>query len=121
MRNQGSGASAATRLRYYISTDSTITTSDTMFATDSVITLSSSSFSDESIIPFAPSTPGTYYYGACVDSVTGESDETNNCSAADNSSSKRQRLLDRSGRAHRPDRDSQRPDKDRPVLERADV
>ena len=82
VRNQGSGASAATRLRYYISTDSTITTSDTMFATDSVITLSSSSFSDESIIPFAPSTPGTYYYGACVDSVTGESDETNNCSAA---------------------------------------
>lgn len=28
----------------------------------------------------APSTPGTYYYGACADPVTGESDTTNNCS-----------------------------------------
>ena len=82
VRNQGNGASEATKLRYYISTDSTITTSDTMFATDLVSTLSSSSLSDESIIPFAPSTPGSYYYGACVDSVTGESDATNNCSAA---------------------------------------
>ena len=30
----------------------------------------------------APSTPGTYYYGACVDAVTDESDTTNNCSAS---------------------------------------
>ena len=30
----------------------------------------------------APSTPGTYYYGACVDAVTGESDTTNNCSGS---------------------------------------
>ena len=27
----------------------------------------------------APTSPGTYYYGACVDAVTGESDTTNNC------------------------------------------
>ena len=82
VRNQGNGASASTRLRYYVSTDSTITTSDTFFASDLVGTLSSSSFTDKSIIPFAQSTPGAYYYGACVDSVTGESDTTNNCSAA---------------------------------------
>ena len=30
----------------------------------------------------APDTSGTYYYGACVDSVTDESDTTNNCSAS---------------------------------------
>ena len=30
----------------------------------------------------APSTAGTYYYGACVDTVTGESDTTNNCSGS---------------------------------------
>ena len=30
----------------------------------------------------APSTVGTYYYGACVGSVTGESDTTNNCSSS---------------------------------------
>ena len=28
----------------------------------------------------APSAPGTYYYGACVDAVPDESDTTNNCS-----------------------------------------
>ena len=30
----------------------------------------------------APSTAGTYYYGACVDAVTDESDITNNCSTS---------------------------------------
>ena len=30
----------------------------------------------------APSTAGTYYYGACVDAVADESDTTNNCSAS---------------------------------------
>ncbi len=29
-----------------------------------------------------PSSPGTYYYGACVDAVTGKSDTKNNCSGA---------------------------------------
>ena len=29
----------------------------------------------------APSSPGTYYYGACVDAVPNESDTTNNCSS----------------------------------------
>ena len=31
----------------------------------------------------APDTSGTYYYGACVDAVTDESDTTNNCSASE--------------------------------------
>ena len=30
----------------------------------------------------APTTPGTYYYGVCVDSVPNESNTANNCSAA---------------------------------------
>ena len=30
----------------------------------------------------APETAGTYYYAACVDAVTDESDTTNNCSTA---------------------------------------
>ena len=30
----------------------------------------------------APATTGTYYYGACVDSVTDEFDTTNNCSGS---------------------------------------
>ena len=82
VRNQGSSSSASTTLRYYRSTDATITTSDTSVGTDSVSGLNASGSSPQSISLTAPSTPGTYYYGACVDSVTSESDSTNNCSAA---------------------------------------
>ena len=82
VRNQGNGPSGSTTLRYYRSTDSTITTSDTPAGTDSVSRLDGSESGDESISLDAPSTPGTYYYGGCVDSVTDESDTTNNCSAA---------------------------------------
>ena len=82
VRNQGSGPSAATTLRYYRSTDATITTGDTEVDTDAVGTLAASGTSDESIDLTAPSSTGTYYYGACVDDVTGESDTSNNCSSA---------------------------------------
>ena len=82
VRNQGNGESGSTTLRYYQSSDSTITTSDTSVGTDSVARLNASATSAESIGVTAPSTAGTYYYGACVDSVTDESDDTNNCSAA---------------------------------------
>ena len=82
VRNQGSGPSAATTLRYYRSTDATITGTDTQVGTDAVGALSASGTSDESIDLTAPSSPGTYYYGACVDDITGESDTSNNCSSA---------------------------------------
>ena len=78
--NDGDGAAAATTLRYYRSTDATITTSDTSVGTDAVGTLAAAGTSSESISLTAPSTAGTYYYGACVDTVTGESDTTDNCS-----------------------------------------
>ena len=82
VRNQGNGESSFTTLRYYRSTDSTITTGDTAVGTDSVSRLSASGTSAESISVTAPSTEGTYYYGACVDSVTDESNTNNNCSVA---------------------------------------
>ena len=82
VRNQGNGTSEFTTLRYYRSTDSAITTGDTKVGTDSVFRLDATESSDESISPNAPSTPGTYYYGACVDSLSDESDTTNNCSGA---------------------------------------
>ena len=82
VENDGDGASPATTLRYYRSTDSTITTSDTAEGTDAVEGLAASGTSSESTVLTAPSTPGTYYYGACVDTVTGESDATNNCSTS---------------------------------------
>ena len=82
VRNEGAGAAAATTLRYYRSTDATITTSDTSVGTDSVGALAASGTSAESISLTAPATAGAYYYGACVDAVTDESDTTDNCSAS---------------------------------------
>ena len=78
--NNGDGASPATTLRYYRSTDSTISTSDTQVDTDTVSALDPDDDDEESESLTAPSTAGVYYYGACVDSVAGESDTTNNCS-----------------------------------------
>ena len=82
VRNQGTGRSASSTLRYYRSTDVTISTSDTQIGTDGVFGLSASSTSAEWISLTAPSSAGTYYYGACVESVSGESNTGNNCSAA---------------------------------------
>ena len=82
VRNQGNGSSDSTTLRYYRSSDSAITTGDTEVGTDSVFRLDTAESGDESVSVTAPSSPGTYYYGACVESVSGESDTTNNCSAA---------------------------------------
>ena len=81
VRNQGDGSSAATTLRYYRSADSTISSSDTAVGTDPVGGLAASGTSAESTSVTAPSTAGTYYYGACVDSVSGESNTGNNCSS----------------------------------------
>ena len=80
VRNSGAGRSASTTLRYYRSSNSTIATSDTEVGTDSVSGLSASGTSAESISLRAPSSAGTYYYGACVASVSGESNTNNNCS-----------------------------------------
>ncbi len=82
VRNQGTGSSAATTLRYYHSSNATISASDTEVGTDSVNGLSASGTSAESISLNAPSSAGTYYYGACVASVSGESNTDNNCSSA---------------------------------------
>ena len=81
VRNRGDGESGSTTLRYYRSSNATISRSDTQVGTDSVSGLSASGTSAESVSLTAPSSAGTYYYGACVDSVAGESDTDNNCSA----------------------------------------
>ena len=82
VQNDGNGESAATTLRYYRSADGTITTSDTEVGTDAVGGLAASGSDSQSVELVAPSEPGTYHYGACVDAVAGESDTTNNCSTA---------------------------------------
>ena len=82
VRNQGSGTSAATTLRYYRSADSTISTDDTEEGTANVSILDASGTEGQTIDLTAPATAGTYYYGACVDAVASESNTQNNCSGA---------------------------------------
>ena len=82
VNNTGDAESPATTLRYYRSTDATITTSDTAVGTDAVGALAPSGRAGASLELTAPSSAGTYYYGACVDAVTDESDTTNNCSSS---------------------------------------
>ena len=82
VRNQGSGQSPATTLRFYRSTDATVSTSDTEVGSNAVGALAAAATGAESIDLTAPSSAGTYYYGACVESVSGESDTQNNCSSA---------------------------------------
>ena len=80
--NGGGGSSAATTLHYYRSADATITTSDAEVGIAEITELSASGSTTESVKLTAPGTPGTYYYGACVDSVTEETNATNNCSTS---------------------------------------
>ena len=80
VRNQGPREAPATTLRWYRSSDATITTRDTEVGTSQVGALSASGAGAESISLTAPSSEGTYYYGACVESVAGEADRGNNCS-----------------------------------------
>ena len=91
VRNQGFGNSGAATLTYYSSTDSTITTTDTPVGTTDAIGILSGSntvnqvypnTSPQTVVLTAPTTPGTYYYGACVSTSLYESNIQNNCSAA---------------------------------------
>lgn len=81
VHNRGSARAAATTLRYYRSTDSRISTSDTVVGADAVSALAAGASGRESISLTAPSSAGTYYYGACVDTISEESDNGNNCSS----------------------------------------
>ena len=101
MRNEGPAAAAATTVRYYRSDDDAIDASDAQVATGTIRGLTgidgvvlgprlglsvqrrraAFAASRETIRLNAPSRPGSYYYGACVDGVPGETDTDNNCSA----------------------------------------
>jgi hypothetical protein len=80
INNVGGAQSAATTLRYYRSTNSTISGADTQVGTDAqaIINPGDSIVRSEAFI-FSASA-GTYWYGACVDAVAGETATGNNCS-----------------------------------------
>ena len=82
VRNAGDAASESTTLRFYRSTDAEISSSDAEVGTEAVAELAASGTSSQSVSLTAPTTAGTYYYGACVDAVIGESDTADNCSSS---------------------------------------
>ena len=84
VRNAGDGASAATTLRFYRSSNATITASDLEVnsAAAAVGSLPARRRAARSVELTAQATAGTYYYGACVDAVADESDTANNCSVS---------------------------------------
>ena len=79
LKNRGAGRSSATTLRYYSSTNSIISITDTEIGKGSKGPLSE----NETILRYlevtAPTEPGIYYYGACVDEIDNESNTGNNC------------------------------------------
>jgi V8-like Glu-specific endopeptidase len=79
-RNEGGISSASTMLRYFRSTNSTISTSDTEVCRDSVGSLAAGESESDSCSISAPASAGVYYYGACVTAVSGESNTSNQCS-----------------------------------------
>ncbi len=81
LKNQGTAASAATKVRYYRSTDRVISKQDTQLSSANRNPLAPNATLRRYLTTTAPTTPGTYYYGVCVDSITGESDTDNNCAA----------------------------------------
>ena len=84
IRNQGIGApERSARLRYYRSFNADISTRDTEVDSNSISSrnLGTNGIGEESIRLRAPSQPGVYYYGACVE-LRDEEDTDNNCSGA---------------------------------------
>ena len=81
VRNVGDKGAAETSARLYLSADSTITPADGAVHSERLSGLAPAQYKFVWDHVVAPSSPGTYYYGACVTAVDGESDTTNNCSA----------------------------------------
>lgn len=80
-RNAGLGPSGSSTLRYYLSTNSFISSSDTELGTDFVAALGASGTSIQSLLTTGPGPGGSYWIGACVDSVAFELSWANNCSS----------------------------------------
>ena len=81
--NQGLGEPQETpTLRYYLSSDVRISVNDKEVGEDRVSRLDTDETGNESISLTAPTEPGVYFYGACVQRIENESNTSNNCSAA---------------------------------------
>ena len=82
IRNHGKAAAAPATLSYYVSSEDTISRADTEIQTETLPRIAAGGTLERSVHLTAPDTPGTYYYGVCVNSVAAEADTTHNCSSA---------------------------------------
>ena len=83
--NQGGpgGFSPETTLRWYLSADDSLdTNTDASSGMETVSEMETGASQMISHMIMAPSEAGTYYYFACVDAVTDETNTDNNCSSA---------------------------------------
>ena len=81
VHNQGTEQSDRTKLIFYRSTDTDITTDDKQVGDPmEVVPLAPQRTVTHTLHPTAPKTAGTYYYGACVVDFEGEGKKNNNCS-----------------------------------------
>ena len=82
IRNHGKAAATPATLSYYLSSDDTISRADTEIKTETLPPIAAGGTLERSVHLTAPDTPGTYYYGVCVNTVATEADTTHNCSSA---------------------------------------
>ena len=82
IRNHGKAAATPATLSYYVSSEDTISTEDTEIQTETLPRIAAGGTLERSVHLTAPDTPGTYYYGVCVNTVAAEADTTHNCSSA---------------------------------------
>ena len=80
-QNRGNGASDLSVLRLYRSANRVVTAADTLEGSEGVDALDPLASSDHFVYFDGFAQAGTYYVGACVRPVEGESDSENNCSA----------------------------------------
>ena len=81
VRNRGNATAAATTARIYASSNSTISTSDREIGDDPFRSLAAGQSRDlRYTVTLGSQASGTFYFGLCIDAVSGESDTQNNCS-----------------------------------------
>jgi hypothetical protein len=78
--NKGSGATASTTVTYVLSANTSISRSDPALETETIPLLASGSRWVGSSRVVIKATPGTYWIGACIKVLPGETSKENNCS-----------------------------------------
>ncbi len=82
VKNQGVDVSLQGNVKFVLSADNLISTSDTLLSSEVLSSLSTGASVTISSNIAMPTATGSYYIGACVDGVGNELSITNNCSSA---------------------------------------